>query len=135
MARRKRIPYRPDAFQSYGRRAASTLLERGKLIVAALVLAVAGFVVAAIVMNMQATAEEGAWTTLGRAGGDLAKLRAALAEYGSCEARPFMLFATARSEIEPPQEDGKPKPESDDERAARLARAEGVLGELMDDYP
>lgn len=135
MARRKRIPYRPDAFQSYGRRLTSGILDRGRLLIVGLVLAVVVFVVAAIVTSMHATAEEGAWTALGHSGGDVAKLRAALAEYGSCEARTFMLFAVARAEIEPPEEDGRPRPESDDERAARLSRAEDALGELTDDHP
>ncbi len=135
MARRKRIPYKPDAFQSHGRRLASVLLDRGRLIVAGLVLAVVGFIVAAIVTSIHATAEDGAWESFGRSGGDVEKLRAALEEYGSCEARPFVLFALARAEIQAPTEEGKPKPESDDDRAARLARAEDALGELTDDYP
>ena len=135
MARRKRIPYKPDGFQSYGRSLASSVFVRGRLIVAGLVLAVVAFIVAAIVTTIGATAEEGAWTALGRSGGDAAKLRAVLAEYGSCEARPFMLFAVARADIEPPEEDGKPKGETDDDRSARLSRVEDALGQLTDDYP
>jgi len=135
MARRKRIPYKPDAFQTQGRRIATFLLKRGTLLVAGLVLALVLFVVAAIVTDIHATAEENAWTALGRAGGDVAKLRAALAEYGSCEARPFALFAIGRAELERPREGGKPKPERDEERAARLSRADNALGELVDEYP
>jgi len=135
MARRKRIPYRPDAFQSQGRRIASFFFERGTLIVAGLVLALVVFIVAAVVTDIHGTSEENAWTALGRAGGDIAKLRAALAEYDSCEARPFVLFAIGRAELEQPQDDGKPKPETDDDRSARLSRAENALGELTDEYP
>jgi len=135
MARRKRILYKPDAFQSQGRRIAAFLLERGTLIVAGLILALVVFVVAAIISDIHATWEENAWTALGRTGGDITKLRAALAEYGSSDARPFMLFAAARSEIEPPREDGKPKPETEEDRSARLSRAENSLGEIIDEYP
>jgi len=135
MARRKRIPYKPDAFQSQGRRIATFLLERGTLIVAGLVLALIVFIAAAVVTSIRATSEENAWTALGRTGGDLTKLRAALAEYGSCEARPFVLFAIGRAELEQPRENGKPKPETDDDRSARLSRADNALGELVDDYP
>jgi len=135
MARRKRIPYKPDAFQSQGRRFVSALLDRGKLIAAVLVLAVAAFVVATVLASIRNTAEEGAWSAFAHAGGDGTKLRAAIAEYGSCTARPFMLFSLARMEIEPPQEDGKPKPEKAEVRSARLSRVEDSLRELLDDYP
>ncbi len=135
MARRKRIPYKPDAFQSYGRSLASTVFVRGRLIIAGLVLAVVAFVVAAILTDMSATAEQSAWTALGRARGDAEKLKAVLAEYGSCEARPFMLYAIARVNIEQPEEDGRPKREDDVDRAARLSRVEVALDEFTDDYP
>jgi tetratricopeptide (TPR) repeat protein len=135
MARRKRIPYKPDAFQSYGRTLASSVFVRGRLIIAGLVLAVVAFVMAAVLTSMSATAEQGAWTALGRAGGDTEKLQAVLAEYGSCEARPFMLYAAARVDIAPLVEDGRPKREDAADRSARLSRVESAIDELTNDYP
>ncbi len=135
MARRKRVPFRPDAFQAHGRRMAFVILDRGRIFVVCLVLAAVGFIVAVVVMQSRATAEEDAWASLHQAGDETAKLKDTLADSASTSARPWVLFSLARAEIEPPLEDKKPKKETPEERKARFSRAGEALRSLVDEYP
>ncbi|MHC4202669.1 MAG: hypothetical protein ACYSU0_21975, partial [Planctomycetota bacterium] len=151
MARRKRVPHKPDAFQSHGGRAAVAIAERGKIIAVCFVLLVVVFAITFAVLHSQASEEENAWAAFYRARGNSARLRRALEAYGSSPARPHMLMAIARTYMAPSAEERFPAPEetkdeSTEERAARLRRAETArkarlrraeraLGELTDDYP
>jgi len=136
MARPRRVPYRPDGFQTYGRVVAAWILDRGTLVTAGLGALAILFVVVAIFVRVRSSAEERAWSALYRAGGDVAALEAALAAYGSTGAKPFTLAALARSLMEAPRdESGKLKDESQADRDSRMRRAESALRELVEEYP
>ncbi len=151
MARRKRVPHKPDAFQSHGGRAAVAIAERGKIMVVCFALVVVVFAITFAILHSRASAEENAWTAFYHARGNSAKLRRALEAYGSSPARPHMLMEIARTYMSPSAEENvdetdEAKDESTEERNARLQRAadarkarfqraERALRELTDGYP
>ncbi len=151
MAKRKRVPHKPDAFQSHAGRAAVAIADRGKIIVVCFALVVVVFAITFAVLHSRASAQENAWTAFYHARGNSTKLRRALEVYGSSPTRPHMLMAIARTYMTPSAEENVDKPDeakedSKEERAARLERAEAArkarlqraeraLRELTDDYP
>jgi tetratricopeptide (TPR) repeat protein len=136
VARRKKVAFKPDAFQAMGTHVAGALSGRGMAIIAGVVAGTVLIVVLAFVLRSSAAAEENAWVAYYKAGGDVERLRAAMETYRSGDVRPFMLFSIARAEAEPPRDEkGELKDEKKDEREVRLGRATKTLERLVEEYP
>ena len=139
MARQKRVPHKPDAFQKRAGAVATWLLERGTIISIGIGAAVVAIIVGALVSRSSAQADENAWTAYYKAAGEKdkeKKLEQVLEEHPTSSARPFVLMALASARLEAPvDDDGKPREEADEERAARLRTVEEPLRELSQDYP
>jgi tetratricopeptide (TPR) repeat protein len=136
MARQKRVPHKPDAFQKQAQVVASWLLDRGTIIGMSLVLIIVAIIVGALVSRSSAKADEKGWTAYYKAAGDIEKLEGLLEGQSSGSSRPFALLALASARLEAPADDeGKPKKETEEERAARLKKAEEPLREITKEYP
>jgi tetratricopeptide (TPR) repeat protein len=136
MARRRRVPYKPDKFQVHGRRAADWVLSKSGVLALCLVLVVGLFIAVAVVLTGREKREDEAWTAYYEAAGDVEKLTAAVETYRSGSARPYLLLSLASASVRRPvDEEGQPKEESAAQREERLHRAEAALRELTEDYP
>lgn len=136
MARRKKIPYRPDGYLRHAGAVAALISSRGLWAGAVLALSGVALVVVAFVAMRSAGAEETALAAYDEARGDARKLEAWLEEHWSSALRPDVLMSLASELARAPTDgDGKPVKEDDASRERRLAKAERALRELADGHP